>query len=389
MIPAVMPTYARTDVTFEKGEGAYIFDSTGKRYLDFGSGVAVNALGHCHPHLVAKLQEQTGKLWHCSNLYNIPGQIKLADRLKEKTFADTAFFCNSGAEAVECGIKMIRKYHAEKGQPEKYRVITCEGAFHGRTLATIAAGGQEKHLAGFGPQVEGFDQVPFGNMNELRAVITGETGGILVEPIQGEGGIRSFDLDFLKRLRTVADEFDLLLMFDEVQTGVGRTGKLFAYEWAGVTPDVMAIAKGIGGGFPTGACLATEEAASGMTAGSHGSTFGGNPLAMSAANAVLDVVLELGFLDKVQSVGQKLKAGLEKLVAAYPDQVTEARGAGLMLGLRCKEEGANGALVGKLFDHGLLTVPAGDNIVRLMPPLIVGETEIAEALAIVEAALAD
>lgn len=388
MIPAVMPTYARANVTFDQGTGCYITDTTGKRYLDFGSGVAVNSLGHCHPHLVKALQDQAGKLWHCSNLYQIEGQQKLAERLCANTFADTVFFCNSGAEAVECGIKTIRKYHFHNGTPEKYRIITTEGAFHGRTLATIAAGGQAKHLEGFGPAVDGFDQVPFGNLNELRAAITPETAGILVEPIQGEGGIRPFDPEFLKRLRNTADEFGLLLMFDEVQTGIGRTGKLFAHEWSGVTPDVMAIAKGIGGGFPTGACLASEKAAAGMKAGSHGSTFGGNPLAMAAANAVLDIVLANGFMNNVMKQSERLIAGLQKLKGQFPDKISDIRGQGLIVGLKCAEEGANTALVGKLFDAGLLTVPAGDNVVRFIPPLIVSETEIDEALAILGNVLA-
>lgn len=389
MIPAVMPTYARSNVTFAEGAGCYVTDTAGKRYLDFGTGVAVNSLGHCHPHLVKALQDQAGKLWHCSNLYDIPGQQKLAGRLIANTFADTVFFSNSGAEAVECGIKTIRKYHHANGHPEKYRIITCEGAFHGRTLATIAAGGQAKHLEGFGPVVDGFDQVPFGNMNMLRDAITAETAGILIEPVQGEGGIRPFDPEFLQRLRKTADEFGLLLMFDEVQTGVGRTGKFFAHEWSGITPDVMAIAKGIGGGFPTGACLATEKAAAGMTAGTHGSTFGGNPLAMAAANAVLDVVLEDGFFDNVLKQGARLKEGLQNLQADYSDKIKEVRGQGLILGLQCAEEGANGALVGRLIEAGLLTVPAGDNVVRIMPPLIVGEAEIDEALAILRKVLAD
>ncbi|MBL6933691.1 MAG: aspartate aminotransferase family protein, partial [Rhodospirillales bacterium] len=287
MISPVMPTYARIDVTFERGEGAYLFDTNGRRFLDFASGIAVTALGHCHPHLVAAVQQQAGQLWHTSNLYHIPGQEKLAQRLVAATFADSVFFSNSGAEAVECALKMARKYHADNGNPERYRVIALNNAFHGRTLATIAAGGQEKHLAGFAPAVDGFDHVPFGNLNEVRAAIGAETAAIIVEPVQGEGGINPASTEFLKGLRAAADEFGILLIFDEVQCGMGRTGKLFAHEWAGVTPDIMAVAKGLGGGFPVAACLASERTAQALSAGSHGSTFGGNPMSMAAANAVL------------------------------------------------------------------------------------------------------
>ncbi|MBY0432246.1 MAG: aspartate aminotransferase family protein, partial [Rhodospirillales bacterium] len=274
MMSVVMPTYARADLSFERGEGACLYATDGRRYLDFASGVTVTALGHSHPHLVAALKAQAEKLWHCSNLYRVPGQEKVARRLVDATFADTVFFCNSGAEAMEACLKMVRKYHDEAGHPERYRVIAAGGAFHGRTLATIAAGGQEKHLKGFGPIVDGFDRVAFGNMNELRAAIGPETAAICVEPVQGEGGVRTATIEYLRGLRQVADEFDLLLVFDEVQTGMGRTGKLFAHEWAGITPDVMGLAKGLGGGFPVGACLATAKAAAGMTPGTHGSTFG-------------------------------------------------------------------------------------------------------------------
>ncbi|MEK9755335.1 MAG: aspartate aminotransferase family protein, partial [Rhodospirillaceae bacterium] len=299
MITPVMPTYARYDVTMERGEGVYVYGSDGKRYLDFGAGIAVAALGHCHPHLVEALKKQAETLWHISNLYNIPGQQRLAERLVANSFANAVFFNNSGGEAVELGFKMIRKYQSAAGHPERYRIISVEGAFHGRSLACIAAGRQEKHTAGFGPLVDGFDQVAFGNLNEMRAAITPETAGIVIEPVQGEGGIRPVDPEYLRELRAIADEFGLLLMYDEVQCGIGRTGKLFAYEHSGVAPDVLASAKGLGGGFPVGACLATEKAAAGMTAGSHGSTFGGNPLAMAIGNAVLDVVLAKGFLENV------------------------------------------------------------------------------------------
>lgn len=382
MIPAVMPTYNRIDVAFERGEGAWLYTADDRRFLDFGSGVAVTSLGHCHPHLVKTLQEQAARVWHTSNLYNIKNQQRFADRICHASFADTVFFCNSGAEAVEAGIKLVRKYHSARGQPERYRLICTEGAFHGRTLATIAAGGQEKMLKGFGPAVDGFDHVAFNNLNELRAAITPQTGGILVEPIQGEGGIRAAQLDYLRGLRAVADEFDLLLFFDEVQTGMGRTGRLFAHQWAGITPDVCAAAKGIAGGFPMGVCLATEPAAQGMTFGSHGSTFGGNPLATAVANAVLDVMLEPGFLDHVTAMSQRLWRKLETLVARYPGLFAEVRGAGLLLGLRCVPPAAD--LTTALRDAGLLVVGAGENVVRLLPPLIVGEAEVDAAVAILE-----
>ncbi len=383
MIPSLLPVFSRINLSFEKGEGAYLFGSDGRRYLDFASGIAVTALGHAHPHLVAALKAAADKPWHLSNLYEIPEQKQLADRLVANSFADTAFFCNSGAEALECGIKMVRKYHAARGQAQKYRMISIQGAFHGRTLATIAAGGQEKYLAGFGPKVEGFDQVAFGNLNELRAAITPETAGIMLEPVQGEGGVRANSADYLRALREVADEFGLLLLFDEVQCGMGRTGKLFAYEHADVAPDVMALAKGLGGGFPVGACLASERAASGMTAGVHGTTFGGNPLAMSVANAVLDVMLEPGFLGRVTAISETLRAGLARIVAANPAVYAEVRGQGLLSGLRCVVP--NGEVQTRLREQGLLTVAAGDNVVRLLPPLTIGEQEVKEALAAIEA----
>ena len=295
MMPALMPTYARADLAFERGSGAYLYSADGRRYLDFASGIAVTGLGHAHPHLVKALSEQAEKLWHTSNIFRIPGQERLAKRLVDATFADTVFFANSGAEAIECGLKMIRKYHDETGNPERFRVITCSGAFHGRTLATISAAGQEKHLNGFLPEVDGFDHVAFGNLNELRAAIGPETAVVLIEPVQGEGGMRVASVEYLKALRQVCDEYGLLLFFDEVQCGMGRTGKLFAYEWTEAAPDVMAVAKALGGGFPVSACLASERAAVGMTQGTHGSTFGGNPLAMAVGNAVLDVMLAPGF----------------------------------------------------------------------------------------------
>ena len=386
-ITAVMPTYARTDVVFDRGEGAWLIATDGRRFLDFGAGIAVTALGHAHPHLVAALKAQAEKLWHCSNLYRIAGQEKLAQRLVDNSFADTVFFCNSGAEAMECAIKTARRFHQAQGAKHKYRVITARGAFHGRTLATISAGGQEKHLDGFAPRVEGFDQVAFGNMNEMRAAITPQTAAIVVEPIQGEGGIVPADADYLRGLRTVADEFGLVLIFDEVQCGLGRTGKLFAHEWARVKPDIVALAKGLGGGFPVGACLATERAAKFMSAGTHGSTFGGNPLAMAAANAVLDVVLAPGFLEKVTTTAEKLWSKLQPVVAKYPKVFGQVRGKGLMIGLTCKIP--NGDVVAKLMAHGLLSVVGGDNVVRLLPPLIIGEAEIDAAVGMIDKAAAE
>jgi acetylornithine/N-succinyldiaminopimelate aminotransferase len=380
---ALMPTYGERDLAFDRGEGVYLYTTDGRRLLDFGAGIAVAGLGHCHPHLVESLRAQAGKLWHSSNLYNIPNQQRAADRLVANTFADKVFFTNSGAEAVECGLKLVRKYQFENGNPERYRVITVEGAFHGRTLATIAAGGGEKLLHGFGPAVDGFDQVPFANLNALKAAITEETAAILVEPVQGEGGIRPFDADYLRALREVADEFGLLLFFDEIQCGMGRTGRLFAHEWANVTPDVMAVAKALGGGFPVGACLATDAAAVGMTVGTHGTTYGGNPLATAVVNAVLDVMLADGFLNRVNATARKLADRLDNVVAAYPTVLEERRGAGLMLGLKCVVP--NGDVVKKLADNGLLTVPAAENVVRLLPPLIIEDGHITEAIGSIEA----
>jgi acetylornithine/N-succinyldiaminopimelate aminotransferase len=379
---SVMPTYARYNVSIERGEGVYIFGTDGRRYLDFGAGIAVNALGHCHPHLVDALKKQAETIWHCSNLYTIADQERLADRLVQNSFADSAFFANSGGEAVELACKTARKYHAENGHPERYRIISIEGAFHGRSLAMIAAGRQEKHMKGFGPLTDGFDQVAFGNLNEMRAAITPETAAILVEPVQGEGGIRPMDADYLRSLRQIADEFGLLLLMDEVQTGVGRTGKLFAHEWYDAAPDVMALAKGLGGGFPIGACLVSEKVTDVMTPGSHGSTFGGNPMASAVGNAVLDVVLADGFLANVGHLSSKLMQGLEKLVAGNPGVFTEVRGKGLMIGLRCTDNMVNGDVVQALMAGGMMTVPAGDNIVRLLPPLVIEDTHVDEALSI-------
>lgn len=381
-----MPNYGRSDLTFDKGEGPYLFAPDGRRYLDFAAGIAVNCLGHCHPHLVKALQDQAARLWHVSNLYHIPGQERLARRLVAASFADSVFFCNSGAEAVEAGIKTLRRYHYVNGAPERHRIIVTSEAFHGRTLATVTAGGQKKHTEGFAPLLEGFDRVAFGNLNELRDAIGPDTAGILVEPIQGEGGIRPAPAAYLRGLRQAADEFGLLLMFDEVQTGIGRTGKLFAHEWAGVTPDVLASAKGLGGGFPVGALLATEAAARVLTPGSHGSTFGGNPLAMAAANAVLDVVLAPGFLDTVIARSQALRSALETLVADYPQVFAGVRGDGLMIGLQCVVP--NTEVIAELRRRGLLTAGAGENVLRLLPPLNIEPAHIDEALVALRGAAA-
>lgn len=375
---ALYETFARQPLAFEKGEGCWLETIDGERYLDFAAGIAVNSLGHAHPHLVAALTEQAGKLWHVSNLYDIPNQRTLGERLVAHTFADKVFFTNSGAEALECAIKTARRYHYVNGQPERYHVITFEGAFHGRTLATIAAGGQAKYLEGFGPKVEGFDQVPFDDMEALQKAIGPQTAAILVEPLQGEGGVRRLPNASLRRLREICDKNGLLLMFDEVQTGVGRTGKLFAHEWAEVTPDIMAVAKGIGGGFPLGACLATDEAAKGMKPGSHGTTFGGNPLAMAVGNAVLDVVLEEGFLDAVVQKGLLLKQSLAAIADEFPDVIETVRGEGLLIGIRCKVP--NALLQQAMADQKLLVVPAGDNVLRLLPALTITDEEIREGV---------
>ncbi|MFC4173041.1 aspartate aminotransferase family protein [Microvirga sp. GCM10011540] len=386
MTSPLLQTYARADISFEKGEGPWLFGRDGERYLDFGAGIAVNALGHAHPHLVRALTEQASKLWHTSNLYQIPEGERLAKRLVENTFADVVFFSNSGAEANEAAIKMARKHHASKGHPERFRIVTFEGAFHGRTLATIAAGGQAKYLEGFGPKVEGFDQVPFDDLEALKAAIGPETAALMIEPIQGEGGIRPVPNAFLRELRNLCDANGLLLIFDEIQTGVGRTGKLFAYEWTGVTPDIMTVAKGIGGGFPMGACLATAEAASGMTVGSHGTTFGGNPLAMAVGNAVLDVILEPGFLERVEHMGLLLRQRLAELKDRHPAVIAEVRGSGLMMGLRTHVP--NTDFIAAARAQKIILIAAGDNVTRLLPPLIVNDADVAEAMNRLDAACA-
>ncbi len=386
MPSAVLPTYNRVDLAFEKGEGVYLYTADGKQYLDLATGIAVISLGHAHPHLVAALREQAGKLWHTSNLFRVSGQEKMAERLVANTFADYVFFTNSGTESIECAIKMARKYHFAKGQPERYRLITFEGAFHGRTIAALAATGNAKYLEGFGPPVDGFDQVAFGDLAAVKAAIGPQTAGILVEPLQGEGGVRTLPPEKLRALRQLCDEHGILLVLDEVQSGMGRTGKLFAHEWAGITPDIMTSAKGIGGGFPLGACLATKEAAIGMTFGTHGSTYGGNPLAMAVGNAVLDVMLAPGFLETVERRANHFRQQLSMVVDKHPKVVEELRGQGLLLGLKCKVP--NTDLVAALRDQGVLVAGAGDNVVRLLPPLTITEAEISESIGKIDAACA-
>ncbi|WP_295555903.1 aspartate aminotransferase family protein [uncultured Hyphomicrobium sp.] len=381
-----MGTYGRQNIVFAKGEGAWLETEAGERYLDFGSGIAVNALGHAHPRLVAALTEQAGKLWHTSNLYRVAGQEKLAERLVAATFADKVFFCNSGAEACEGAIKAARRFHYVAGRPERTRIVTCTGAFHGRTLATLAAAGNPKYLEGFGPEAPGFDHVPYGDLDALRAAVGPETAAVMVEPVQGEGGVQVGSSDYLKGLRALCDEAGILLVLDEVQTGVGRSGKLFSHEWAGITPDIMAVAKGIGGGFPLGAVLATEAAAAGLTPGTHGSTFGGNPLATAVGEAVLDVVLEPGFLEGVQQKALRLRQGLARLKDQFPDLVVEVRGQGLLAGI--KIDAAPADVVAAALGERLLVVGAGDSVVRIIPPLIVADHEISEGIERLSRALA-
>ena len=378
MTSHLLPTYARADVAFERGEGAWLFSTTGERYLDCSGGVAVNVLGHAHPHLLEALTTQAHKVWHVSNLYRVPEAERLADRLCSISFADLVFFCNSGAEAMECCIKVARKHHAASGHPERFRIITFEGAFHGRTLATLAAGGNKKYLDGFGPVAGGFDHIPFGDIEVVKRAITPETAAILIEPIQGEGGVRVVPNTFLQSLRALCDEHGLLLIFDEVQTGVGRTGHFFAYERTGVTPDILGLAKGLGGGFPVGACLATADAGKGMVAGTHGSTFGGNPMAMAIGNAVLDVLLAPGFLEGVRKKSLLFKQRLAEIHDRHSNVIADVRGDGLLLGLRTTVP--NAEFVDALRAEHLLAVAAGDNVVRLLPALIISDSEIGEAI---------
>jgi acetylornithine/N-succinyldiaminopimelate aminotransferase len=384
MIPALMPNYNRADLAFDRGEGAWLVAVDGRRFLDFGSGIATASLGHGHPRLAAAIAEQAARVMHVSNLYRIPEAERLAQRLVDASFADSVFFCNSGAEACEGMVKMIRRAAHDSGHPERYRLITFEGAFHGRTLGMLAATGNEKYLHGFGPKVDGFDQVPFNNLNAVRDAIGPQTAGVMVEPVQGEGGVRAGSVEFLRGLRAACDEFGLLLGCDEVQSGMGRTGKLFACEWAGVTPDVVATAKGLAGGFPIGAVLAREQVAKYLVPGSHGTTFGGNPLACTAANVVLDVLLAPGFLDSVVARGRHLAAGLDALVADFPAVFDSRRGMGLLQGLRCVLPVAS--VQTALLAEGLLSVGAGENVLRLVPPLIVSEAEIDTALAMLRRA---
>jgi len=379
---ALFDTYARAPLVVASGEGVWLTDNSGRKYLDFTSGIAVNALGHAHPALVAALTEQAGKLWHTSNAFRIPGQERLAERLVANSFADKVFFTNSGAEAVECAIKTARRYHFANGAPERTRIITFAGAFHGRTLATLAAAKNPAHSEGFDPLPEGFDQVEFGDLKAAEAAIGPATAAIMAEPIQGEGGVRAFSNEQLRALRKLCDRHGLLLIFDEVQTGIGRTGRLFAYEWSGIAPDIMSLAKGLGGGFPLGACLATAEAAKGMVATTHGSTFGGNPLAMAVGNAVLDVVLADGFLEHVRKVALYFKQRLAGVVDAHPKVVDGIRGEGLLIGLHCVP--LNKEVQAALREAGLLVMGAGDNVIRILPPLIVTEAEIDEGVARME-----
>ena len=387
MITPLLPTYRWMPISFERGEGMYLYDTDGKKYLDLYSGIGVNCLGHAHPHLVAALKEQGEKLWHLSNLYEIPGQQKLAERLVAATFADTVFFTNSGAEAIELCIKMVRKHFSDKGQ-SRHRMVTMSSAFHGRTLAGIAAAGQEKLVAGFAPLPDGFDVVNWGDLDAVEAAITPSTGAIMVEPVQGEGGIRPLGHNVLKGLRDLADKYDLLLVLDEIQCGMGRTGKLFYHEWSDVKPDIVASAKGIGGGFPVGAVLATEKAASGMVAGTHGTTYGGNPLAMAISNAVMDVMLADGFMDNVVATGKLLKDALVKLKNNHPTLINEVRGTGLMLGLRCPTVDTRVAVLA-LVKRGLLVAPAGDSVIRFLPPLIMQASHVEEAYKGLDAAFTD
>ena len=378
MIPSVLPTYSRAPLSFVKGEGSWLIEQDGRRFLDLGAGIAVNALGHARPALVAALTEQAGQLWHTSNLYEIPQQQELADRLVALSFADTVFFTNSGTEACELAVKMARKYFYDKGQPDRTEIITFSGSFHGRSSAGIAAAGSEKMTKGFGPLLPGFKHIEFGDMEALGAAITDTTAAIMIEPVQGEGGIRPVPDADLKQMRALCETHGLLLIFDEVQCGVGRTGKMFAHEWAGVTPDIMMVAKGIGGVFPLGAVLATENAASGMTAGTHGSTYGGNPLGCAVGNAVVNIIGTDAFLEDVNRKAGLMRQKLEGLVASHPDVFESVRGSGLMLGLKCKA--TNSDVVAAGYRHEVITVPAADNVIRLLPPLNITDEDIAEAV---------
>ena len=383
MFPALLPTYNRTDVAFVRGEGSYLFAEDGKRYLDFGAGIAVAAFGHANPRLVKALTEQAGKLWHTSNLYRVPGQESLSKKLVANTFADTCFFVNSGTEAIELAIKMARRYQFVSGHPERFHIISFAGAFHGRTYAAINAGGNEKYLEGFGPRMPGFDQVTLKgdlatDLDAVKKLVGAQTAAIIIEPLQGEGGVRVISPDFLKALRKLCNDNGLLLIFDEIQTGLGRTGKFFAYDWLGFEPDIMTVAKALGGGFPVGAVLATAEAGKGMTVGTHGTTYGGNPLGMAVGNEAIDMILEPGFLEHVNRIAGYFQQQLGALVASHPDVFESVRGQGLMLGLKMKTDAA--AFIQAARANGLIVLPAGDNVVRLLPPLTLTEEEAREGL---------
>ena len=386
----LMDTYSPPNLDFERGEGVYLIEKSGEKYLDFISGIAVNALGHAHPKAVAALKEQADKLWHTSNMFRVPGQIELAEKYCRDSFADRVFFTNSGTEAVECALKSARHYHFANGRPDKYRIITFTGAFHGRSYGGINAGGNPKYLEGFGPAMEGFDQVEFGDHDALKAAITEETAAILVEPVQGEGGVRAIPDVCLRGLRELCDEHGLQLIYDEVQCGAGRTGKVWAHEWAGsAQPDIMAVAKGVGGGFPMGACLTTDAAGAHMVVGTHGSTFGGNPLAMAVGNVVYDELTRPGFMDEVVDISNKLRQALSGLADEHSDKVEELRGRGLLIGLKLKDGYGNRTLVGKARDHHLLMGAAGDNVARMAPPLIINEDHVREAVSALDKALGE
>jgi acetylornithine/N-succinyldiaminopimelate aminotransferase len=378
VFPALLPTYNRTDIAFVRGEGSYLFAEDGKRYLDFGAGIAVNAFGHANARLVGALTAQAGKLWHTSNLYRVPGQESLSKKLVANTFADTVFFTNSGTEAIELAIKMARRHHFVGGLPERFHIVSFEGAFHGRTMAAINAGGNEKHLEGFGPRMEGFDQVPLGDLDAVKKAIGPHIAALLIEPLQGEGGVRMVAPEFLRALRKLCDDNGILLIFDEIQTGMGRSGKFFATDWLGITPDIMTVAKAIGGGFPLGAVLATADAAKGMTVGTHGTTYGGNPLAMAVGNEAVDMILEPGFLEHVNKIANYLHQQLGALTAAHPGMFESVRGQGLMIGLKMKTDAAG--FIAAARANGLIVLPAGDNVVRLLPPLNLSETEAREGM---------
>lgn len=386
----LMDIYSPPNLDFARGEGAYLIEKSGEKYLDFISGIAVNALGHAHPKAVAALKDQADKLWHTSNMFRVPGQIELAEKYCRDSFADRVFFTNSGTEAVECALKSARHYHFANGRPDKYRIITFTGAFHGRSYGGINAGGNPKYLEGFGPAMEGFDQVEFGDHEALKAAVTEETAAILVEPVQGEGGVCAIPDVCLRGLRELCDEHGLLLIYDEVQCGAGRTGKIWAHEWAGdARPDIMAVAKGVGGGFPMGACLTTDAAGEHMVVGTHGSTFGGNPLAMAVGNVVYDELSKPGFMEHVVSISNALRQSLSGVLDEHSDKVEELRGRGLLVGLKLKDGFGNRTLVGKAREHHLLMGAAGDNVARMAPPLIINEDHVREAVSALDKALGE